>query len=101
MTKMYELSDGHFFCADVDKNTKICNVAEPQLDILIYDFNNYAEMCKHAIFYSEDATNGDMIETTFPNVESRLDEKTNTIIVEWPDGTTKAFKAEWWNAPYK
>jgi len=46
-------------------------------------------------------TNGDMIKAMFPNIESRLDEKTGIILVKWTDGTTKTFKASWWNAPYK
>jgi len=49
----------------------------------------------------KNATNGDMIRIVFPNIESRLDEKTGVILVKWADGTTKTFKESWWNAPYK
>ena len=47
------------------------------------------------------ATNGDIIKAMFPYIESRLDEKTGIMLVKWTDGTTKTFKADWWNAPYK
>lgn len=47
MTKSYELPNGRIFIADIDKSTRICNVTEPQLDILISDLNRYAEMCEH------------------------------------------------------
>lgn len=50
---------------------------------------------------SDYATNGDMIKAMFPNIESRLDEKTGIVLVKWSDGTTKTFKERWWNAPYK
>lgn len=46
-------------------------------------------------------TNGDTIKAMFPNIESRLDEKTGVILVKWADETTKTFKANWWNAPFK
>lgn len=55
----------------------------------------------NAIIIPEGATNGDMIMAMFLNIESRLDEKTGIILVKWTDGTTKTFKASWWNAPYK
>lgn len=54
-----------------------------------------------AIPIPEGATNGDMMKAMFPNIESRLDKKTGIMLVKWTDGTTKTFKAEWWNAPYK
>lgn len=49
----------------------------------------------------ENPTNGDMIKAMFPFTESRLDEKTGITLVKWEDGTTKCFKTDWWNAPYK
>lgn len=49
----------------------------------------------------DNATNGDVIKALFPNIESRLDEKTGIMLVKWVDGTTKTFKESWWNAPYK
>lgn len=45
-------------------------------------------------------TNGDVIKAMFPSIESRLDENTGIILAKWVDGTTKTFKADWWNAPY-
>lgn len=46
-------------------------------------------------------TNGEVLKAVFPNVESRLDEKTGIMLVKWTDNTTKCFKASWWNADYK
>ena len=54
-----------------------------------------------AIPIPENATNGDMIKAMFSDIESRLDKKTGVVLVKWVDGTTKTFKASWWNAPYK
>lgn len=55
----------------------------------------------NAIPIPKEVTNGDMIKAMFPNIESRLDEKTSIILVKWTDGATKTFKASWWNAPYE
>lgn len=49
----------------------------------------------------KNTTNGDMIKAMFPNIETRLDEHTGIMLARWVDGTTKTFKADWWNAPYK
>lgn len=55
----------------------------------------------------DNATNGDMIKTMFPNIEADII-KTNTggyIEVKYLDTTDKcdvtAFRKDWWNAPYK
>lgn len=56
---------------------------------------------ENCIEIPEGATNGDMIKALFPDIESRLDEKTGIVLVKWVDGTTKTFKASWWNAPYQ
>lgn len=50
---------------------------------------------------SDDPTNGGMIKAMFPTIESRLDERTGIMLAKWADGTTKTFKADWWNSPYK
>lgn len=42
-----------------------------------------------------------MIKALFPNTKSRLDEKTGITIVKWADGTSKCFKTNWWDAPYR
>ena len=47
------------------------------------------------------ATNGDVIKALFPETKSRLDERTGIMLVKWEDGTTKCYKADWWNTPYK
>ena len=49
----------------------------------------------------KELTNGEVIEAAFPGIESKLDKKTGIVLVKWTDGTTKTFKASWWNAPYK
>ena len=46
-------------------------------------------------------TNGDMIKFLYPNTESKLDPNTGITIVKWNDGTTKCFKSDWWDSPYK
>lgn len=73
---------------------------------------DYDKMCKGELINTilvaikngtpipDNATNGDILKMMFPNIESRLDEKTDIILVKWTDGTTKTFKANWWNAPY-
>ena len=71
-----------------------------QFDNAIYEMER-DEFCKDVVPVTEGATNGDMIKAMFPNIESRLDEKTGIILVKWTDGTTKTFKASWWNALYK
>ncbi len=46
-------------------------------------------------------TNGERIQSIFPNITSRLDAEAGMIITKWADNTTKCFKASWWNAEYK
>lgn len=46
-------------------------------------------------------TNGEKIKEIFPSTDSRLDEKTAIMLVKWVDGTTKCFKADWWDAEYE
>lgn len=46
-------------------------------------------------------TNGEKLKEIFPNIEVKLDDKTEIMIVKWADNTTKFFKTIWWNAEYK
>lgn len=46
-------------------------------------------------------TNGERIQSIFPNITSRLDAEAGIITTKWADNTTKCFKASWWNAEYK
>lgn len=61
----------------------------------------FKEALQNGTFISNNATNGDMIKAMYPNIESRLDEKTGIMLIKWADGTMKTFKTIWWNAPYK
>ena len=109
MTKLYELPNGRRFITDIDESTRICNVTEPQLNILISDLNSYAEMCEHAILFSEDATNGDMVMAMFPNckdwkakIEDNDEEVYEVHFVQLPNSmTVNRYEESWWNAPYK
>lgn len=60
-----------------------------------------AKAIKNGTPIPDNATNGDVINAMFPSIESRLDEKTGIMLVKWADGTAKAFKTDWWDAPYK
>ena len=57
--------------------------------------------CNIILTIPNNPTNGDVIKAIFFNIESKLDEKTGIILVKWTDGTTKTFKASWWNTPYE
>ena len=46
-------------------------------------------------------TNGEKLQSIFPNISSRLDAETGIIVTNWADNTTKCFRASWWNAEYK
>lgn len=63
---------------------------------------NFVNQCefRDAVIIQPNATNGDAITAMFPSIESRIDERTGIMLVKWVDGTTKTFKASWWNAPY-
>jgi hypothetical protein len=101
MTKLYELPNGRRFITDIDKSTKICNVTEPQLDIIIGDLNRYAEMCEHAIPISDNATNGDMIKAITGEDFSRGASIYNHDLMICEGEYYLAFNVDWWNAPYK
>ena len=62
------------------------------------NFNMISEI-RNGTPIPDNATNGEVIKAMFPNIESRLDEKTGIMLVKWTDETTKTFKASWWNAP--
>lgn len=70
-------------------------------DEIMSEIEKDIEPTPKMIAIPNNATNGDMIKAIFPSIESRLDEKTGIMLVKWTDGTTKTFKASWWNAPYK
>ena len=76
--------------------TEVIKVEDCGENIGDYDVQIY-----NAVLVPENATNGDIIKAMFPFTESRLDEKTGITLVKWEDGTTKCFKTDWWNAPYK
>lgn len=56
---------------------------------------------KRIIIIPPNATNGEVIKAVFPDIESRLDEKTEVMLVKWANGIMQCIKASWWNAPYK
>jgi hypothetical protein len=67
--------------------------------MLLISFINQCED-SDAVIIQPNATNGDALKAMFPSIENRLDERTGIMLVKWVDGTTKTFKASWWNAPY-
>ena len=46
MTNIYELPNGRRMVADVDENTRVCNITETVLDSLVSDLNYYAEQAE-------------------------------------------------------
>lgn len=66
-----------------------------------YSLYDFSSMITNATPIPDNATNGDAIKVMFPSIESRLDKNTGIMLVKWVDGTTKTFKASWWNSPYK
>ena len=98
MTKLYELPNGRRFITDIDKSTKICNVTEPQLDIIIGDLNRYAEMCEHAIPIPDNATNGDVLKSMFQEAEYEI---RPCVVIFSFGGLKRELAIDWWNSPYK
>ena len=105
MTKLYELPNGRRFITDIDKSTKICNVTEPQLDIIIGDLNRYAEMCEHAIPIPDNATNGEVIMAMlnpYKICEYKYSVHVYMTEKDFLNGNYQMnLDSDWWNAPYK
>lgn len=73
----------------------------------LLSYNDIVRAIKLGIPIPDNATNGEILKTMFPNIEAD-EAKTNTggyIEVKYLDTTDKcdatAFRKNWWNAPYK
>ena len=86
---------------DANETMKMIDEAKVKYETSKNFAENIIRFSKPVFVIPENPTNGDMIKALFPNTKSRLDEKTGITLVKWADGTSKCFKTNWWDAPYR